>query len=140
MKKQEMIFLSFFLLKAMECIICYNTKEEIPERGKWIKCSCKTTVCEDCFKTYMSHSLKQLNKLPVCPYCHREYLYDQLRKNDILLEYIDILFDFLKKNPNFMNVINNKVKINNMIKNIRESKLNFMKAMPKCVLFYAKVI
>lgn len=111
-----------------QCIICLDDIENIDSTV--IQCFCKTCICKSCFESYMNASGSQLNKLPVCPYCTNEFLYDDLKGKEILNEYILYLFKYVRKNPNFMTIINEKIKINNLIASIRNRKVQYFETLP----------
>jgi len=118
-----------------ECIICFDNDQ------RSATCVyCKTEVCITCLGNYIIACKEKFNKLPICPYCKEEYIADSFSSKKSLTEYSIHLEDYLRKNSDFMSKIDEKFRIDRIIHNMREEKINFIERLPSTIKIVANTV
>lgn len=116
-----------------ECLVCYDYKDEI------VKCKCNAALCTDCFTEYSHDCYNSKGKLPKCVVCPREYLIDSFSDRDVALDYAKLLYEFLKRNPDFQSKMGTIVKEKQIIDRIRTRKTEIYNRLPAALKHVAQV-
>lgn len=112
-----------------ECAICYEDVDEA------VICKCKTSLCTGCFKDYTDSCYKEKGKLPKCVVCPREYLIECFDTYESALEYSNVLFRFIKINPDFQTMVNTVTKEKRIISRLRKQKAEFFEKLPSALKY-----
>lgn len=116
----------------LRCSICFDESNDI------VKCSsksCLTVVCKDCMKGYLLSCSGEVNMLPKCVNrnCNCEYVYNDLKYNELLNIYYEILYKCLKNDTEF-GQYQNKLNQQKLIDKFKKEKKEFMeKNYPKAI-------
>ena len=116
----------------LRCSICFDESNDI------VKCSsksCLTVVCKDCMKGYLNTCKEEVNMLPKCVNrnCVCEYVYGDLKYNELLNIYYEILYKCLKNDTEF-GQYQNKLNQQKLIDKFKKEKKEFMeKNYPKAI-------
>lgn len=116
-----------------ECAICYDNKEEN------VTCKCKISLCVDCFTEYTDSCYTGKGKLPKCVVCPREYLIDCFETYETASAYAEILYEFIKKNPDFQTKINTVTKEKIIIERLRRKKAEIFDKLPEALKYVIKL-
>lgn len=87
------------------CLVCMDLCKE------FIRCinkDCLNLICKDCMKEYLIFCKKEINLLPKCfnKNCNSEFLYKNLKNTEYINIYYDILYNYLKKDRKFEDILN----------------------------------
>jgi hypothetical protein len=122
-------------MNMSSCSICLSEEDSL------IKCSnqiCTDGICTDCMINYIKSCQGEMNLFPKCPNskCRAEYLYNNIICLDSvnLNNYFELMYNYIKSNPELIKSIDDKNQLDAIIKNIIDEKRIFIeKKFPVCI-------